>query len=121
MHKLVILIKEPDDWAVFDEAWPEFLMYAESMPGLRREVTCRVDSVLYGRSNIALIHELHFDTLKAVQEAMVSSAGRSAGRILQNMTEGRMTLFFADHKEDDIENIRKYRPGMGNEPGAETD
>ena len=121
MHKLVILIEEPDDWAIFDETWPQFLQYAESMTGLRREVTCRVDSVLYGRSDIALTHELHFDTLQAVQEAMASSSGRSAGKILQSMTGGRMTLFFADHKEDDMENIRKYRQGMGNEPGAETD
>jgi hypothetical protein len=25
------------------------------------------------------------------------------------MTNGRMTLFIADHKEDDIDNIRLYR------------
>lgn len=121
MHKLVIWIEEPDDWAIFDETWPQFLRHAESMPGLRREVTCRVDSVLYGRGDIALIHELYFDTLQALQEAMNSPSGSAAGRILQSMTGGRMTLFFADHKEDDMENIRKYKQDMGSEPSADTE
>ena len=109
MYKLVILIEEPDDWEVFDKNWPEFLHQAESMPGLRREVTCRVDSVLYGGRAFALIHELHFDSRDSAQEAMTSPPGRAAGKLLQMISGGRMTLLFADHKEDDMENIRKHK------------
>ena len=109
MHKLMILIETLDDWTIFDDTWPQFLHQAEDMPGLRREVTSRVDSVLFGKGDYAVIHELYFDSLGAAQEAMSSTPGREAGRILQGITGGRLTLLFADHKEDDIENIRKYK------------
>ena len=45
MHKLVILIEPPADQAALDTGWPEFLRYAESMPGLVREATSRVEHV----------------------------------------------------------------------------
>jgi hypothetical protein len=46
---------------------------------------------------------------------MASVPGRAAGRILQSMTGGRMALFFADHFEDELENIRKYQSGAEGE------
>jgi uncharacterized protein (TIGR02118 family) len=109
MHKLVILIEPPDDWAVFDENWPQFLHHAEKMPGLRREATSRVDTFLYGERVYAMMHELFFDTLDDAQQAMASSEGRQAGRVLQELSGGHMALFFADHKEDDIDNIRSFK------------
>jgi uncharacterized protein (TIGR02118 family) len=109
MHKLVILIEPPEDWAAFDEAWPQFLHSAESMPGLRREATSRVDTFLYGERAFALMHELFFDTLEDAQQAMLSVQGRQTGKILQEISRGRMTLFFADHKEDDLENLLKFK------------
>jgi uncharacterized protein (TIGR02118 family) len=124
MHKLMILIDSLDDWTTFDENWPQFLHQAEDMPGLRREVTSRVDSVLYGEGRYAVIHELYFDSLGAAQEAMSSKPGREAGRILQAITDGQMTLLFADHKEDEIENIRKFKNANDDdddEPGANSD
>jgi uncharacterized protein (TIGR02118 family) len=107
MHKLVILIEPPEDWAAFEEMWPEFLHRVESLPELRREATCRVEQHLYGNSVYGMVHELYFDSLDAAQRAMASPHGRSAGQLLQKMTLGRMVLFFADHKEDELENIRR--------------
>lgn len=109
MYKLVIQIETATDGPVFDETWPQFLHLAESMPALRREATCRVETVLYGEYPVTLIHELYFDTLEEAHKAMASPQGRAAGKLLQEVTQGRMTLFFADHKQDDIENIQKYR------------
>ena len=109
MNKLIILIEPPDDWEVFDDTWPQFLHHAENMPGLRREATSRVDTFLYGDRTYAMMHELFFDSLDAAQQAMASPEGRQAGRILQEMSRGRMVLFFADHKEDDLENIKKMK------------
>ena len=109
MHKLVILIEPPYDWAAFDEGWPEFLHHAESMPGLRREATSRVDAFMYGDRPFALMHELFFDNPEAAQQAMGSPEGRQAGKVLQVLSGGRMALFFADHKEDDMDNIRKLQ------------
>lgn len=109
MYKLIILIEDQDDWERFDAAWPQFLHEAERMPGLQREVTSRVGTVLFGNAPYVLIHELYFDSQQAAQQAMASEPGSRAGHILQQITKGRMTLLFADHREDDIENIRRYQ------------
>lgn len=119
MHKLVILIEPVEDWAAFEDVWPEFLHKVESMPGLRREAISRVDQFLFGDTVYVQMHELFFDSLQQARSAMASPEGREAGRLIQQMTGGRMTLFFADHKEDDLDNIRRFRspeqPG-GSEP-----
>jgi uncharacterized protein (TIGR02118 family) len=113
MHKLVILIEMPDNPVALDESWPQFLHLAESMPGLRRETTSRVATTLYGQADYVLVHELYFNSLQAAQVAMASSEGRDAGRLLQSITAGRVVLFLADHKEDELENIFKYKSGSG--------
>ena len=108
MHKLVILIEPLEDRTDFEESWPEFLHLVESMPGLLREATSRVELILYG-NQYAQVHELYFDSLLAAQSAMASDQGRAAGRLLQQITDGKMALFIADHHQDEIENIMKYR------------
>jgi len=109
MHKLVILVDLPPEGAAFEEAWPQFLHLSERMPGLQREATSHVEYVLYGDYQPALMHELFFDSLDAVHQAMSSPEGRAAGEVLQRMSGGRLTLLIADHKEDDLENIRKHQ------------
>jgi len=109
MHKLVILVEPLQDEAVFDALWPKFLHLAERMPGLQREATCHVEAILFGECRPALLHELYFDSLNAVQEAMGSTDGQAAGQLLQQMTGGHLTLLIADHQEDELENIRKYQ------------
>jgi hypothetical protein len=109
MHKLVILIGQVDNWRDLEDLWPEFLHQAEEMPGLRREATSQVEEFIFGTKPVVRVHELFFDSLEAAQQAMVSPSGRAAGRLLQQMTQGNLTLFFAEHKEDDLENIRKYK------------
>lgn len=117
MHKLIILIEPPANETAFDDLWPQFLHLAESMPGLRRETTGRVVSLLYGKFDCWLMHELYFDSLAAIQQAMGSEQGREAGALLQRMTGGRVTLLLTDHKEDELENIRKYREVRESERG----
>lgn len=111
MHKLVILVENTAETADFDAYWPQFLHLAESMPGLVREATSRIDRVLYGRLNCTLMHELYFDNWEALQKAMASPQGVEAGQVLQRMTQGRVILMLADHKEDQIANLEKYRRG----------
>jgi uncharacterized protein (TIGR02118 family) len=100
-----------DDWQAFEDVWPEFLHLVEEMPGLLRESSSRVENFLYGKTPCAQMHELFFDSLEDAQQAMASPQGRAAGKLLQHMTHGRMTLFIADYKEDELENIRKHREG----------
>jgi len=109
MHKLVIMVEQLPDEVQFDELWPEFLHIAERMPGLKIEATCRVESTLYGNYHPTLVHELYFDSVEDIKNAMRSPEGRNAGELLQRMTGGRMSLIIADHKEDQIENIRRYK------------
>jgi hypothetical protein len=109
MHKLVILIEAFPDRSAFDDGWPDFLHWLERMPGVQREASSAVDEFLFGAQPYMLMHELYFHTLAEAHQAMVSPAGRAAGVQLQRITNGRFVLFFADHKEDDMENIRSYQ------------
>lgn len=109
MYKLVILIEPEGMGAEFDAHWPGFLSLAEQMPGLIREATSRVNQVMFGKQTFALIHELFFETMAALREAMASPAGQQTGQILQVITQGNMTLLISDHNQDDLENIQKFR------------
>jgi hypothetical protein len=111
MVKLVIMIEFIDDWEQFFSTWPEFLHLAEAMPGLQREASSRIEQILYGDLKAVWMHELFFDSSPAAQVAMASLPGQAAGRLLQQMTGGRLALFFADTNEDDLENIRRYQIG----------
>jgi uncharacterized protein (TIGR02118 family) len=115
MHKLVILIETTGNQAEFEKTWPVFLEAAERMPGLRREATSHIEHVLVGDLPYNLVHELFFDTMQATQAAMASLEGRSAGKLLQSLTDGNLVLFFADHNEDALENITNFRKSRQDE------
>jgi uncharacterized protein (TIGR02118 family) len=110
MYKLVILVEPQEDASRFDSRWPLFLAEAERMPGLRREVTSRVDRVLHGTFHPHLMHELFFDSLKAAAEAMGSPEGERAGQVLQEISGGKVSLLLADHSQDELAHIRKHQP-----------
>jgi hypothetical protein len=109
MYKLIILIEELADTQGFEKDWPEFLKLAEAMPGLQRETTSWSEGMIYGNYQVTMIHELYFNDRDSLQRAMESTAGQAAGRLLQRITNGQMTLLFAHHLEDDLENIRAFR------------
>lgn len=109
MYKLMILVPPDIQEPILDPNWPDFLHAAENMPGLQREASVRVVGSLYGVQGIAMVHELYFETLTDLQEAMRSPEGLAAGQIIQQLTQGQMTLLIAEHREDDIENLRQYR------------
>jgi hypothetical protein len=123
MYKLVILIESIAD-SGFESNWPQFLRLAESMPGLVREATSREVKMLYGEMACSFIYELYFDSLLALQQGLASPQGQEAGRLLQMMTGGHVKLLYANHQEDTLENIRRYRSPEGekevnaNEPHA---
>ncbi len=108
MYKLIILV-ESTTTPGFHALWPRFLHAAEDIPGLRREATSRVSQVLFGDLQCAMIHELFFDSYATLQSGMASDPGKEAGRLLQEMTGGKVELFIADHSEDELENIRRYK------------
>lgn len=109
MHKLVILVETPADRMVFENEWPKFLHLAEKMPGLVRETSSHMENILYGSFNYSFIHELYFENAQAIFQAMASPSGREAGKQLQLMTNGKVVLFIADHREDDLAHINQFR------------
>lgn len=109
MHKLVILVETPTDRMAFEGEWPKFLHLAEKMPGLIRETSCHIENILYGDFNYSFIHELYFENSQATFQAMSSPEGREAGKQLQLMTTGKVVLFVADHREDDLAHINQFR------------
>jgi uncharacterized protein (TIGR02118 family) len=113
MYKLVILVESLQGWDRFEERWPDFLHLVESLPGLRREATSRVDVFLFGEKPYVHMHELFFDSRSDAEKALSSPNGQAAGVLLQQMSGGEMTLFFADHREDDLANIQKHRRAAG--------
>jgi len=109
MHKLIIMIGPIADTPTFSESWPQFLHHAEEMPGLVREASIRVQSTLFGDQDYRMIHELFFESAEELQSALASPQGRIAGHVLQEITQGAVHLLIAEHKEDDIENLRRYK------------
>lgn len=109
MFKLVILIEPQEDSLEFEQDWPRFLALAEKMPGLVRETTSPVHSRLHGRFPVSMIHELYFESRRALKAAMSSPQGVAAGEMLQTITNGKVTLLFADHLEDELVNIQAHQ------------
>jgi uncharacterized protein (TIGR02118 family) len=109
MFKLVVLIEPQDDLLKFETEWPRFLALAEKMPGLVKEAKSSVRSRLYGNLEVSMIFEMFFESFDALKAAMVSPEGVAAGQMLQTITDGKVTLLYSDHMEDDLKNIQAYK------------
>jgi uncharacterized protein (TIGR02118 family) len=103
MHKLTIFFYPPvhDQEFQFQRDWQKFMGLAEKMPGLRRETVSDVDDYVHGMPGhrYTKIHELYFDSRKALDAALGSDAGQAAGAWLHEFTKKRFTLLIAEHKE----------------------
>jgi hypothetical protein len=109
MFKLIILIQPEIDQEAFFDGWPEFLSHAEQMPSLGRIVSAPVHTRLTGDYQPLMVHELIFETRPALEKALTSEHGVAAGKLLQQITGGAVTLVTAAHMEDSGENLRKLR------------
>ncbi|OQY34098.1 MAG: hypothetical protein B6I38_02730 [Anaerolineaceae bacterium 4572_5.1] len=106
MYKLIILIPPNVDETALDESWPEFLHHAEQMPGLVRESVAHVQEIIYGREMFTRAYEFLFPSKETLYRALTSPHGERAGQLIHEMTQGRATILTAEHKEDELENIR---------------
>lgn len=102
MHKLMVIFRRLGDTLNMEERWSqEFVPLAEKMPGLRRIAVSRIIERPDGLVDTHMIHELYFDDLQAARAAMVSAEGQAAGRALMSFAAGRVSLYLADHREDE--------------------
>jgi uncharacterized protein (TIGR02118 family) len=109
MYKLIALFTTPADAGEFEAHWSgEFVPLAEKMPGLRRAVVSRIEGTPAGPAPYYLIHELYFDDRPALESAMASPEGTSAGQTLMSFAANDVTLLLAEHLED--ENLKTQTP-----------
>jgi len=109
MYKLIILIQPEIEQDYFFEGWPKFLEHAEQIPGLDRIVTSPVHAHLAGKYSPLMVHELVFESQQALEIGLASEHGVAAGKTLQQITGGAVTLLTAPHLEDSGENLRRLR------------
>ncbi|GAB4397825.1 MAG: hypothetical protein OHK0052_20480 [Anaerolineales bacterium] len=107
MHKLVILLPTTIDSQKFERHWHDFLRLAEKMPGLQRETSSLVQVVISGQA-YERMHELYFADYTALELALYSQMGQAAGKMLHYLSDGRVTLFTAEHQEDTLPNIQAH-------------
>ena len=111
MFKLMILIEPEIEQETFFEGWPRFLAHAEQLPGLEKLVTAPVHTTLTGLFQPLMVHELHFNSREELELALASEHGIAAGKTLQEITGGNVSLLVAAHMEDSGDNLRRYHTG----------
>lgn len=101
MYKFVIVFFQPTAWATFEQGWQKFLGLVEQMPGLKKEAVADVEQLVFGPANYNFkkIHELYFDSRKALDEALASDAGQKAGQWLHAFTQGKFVSLIVKHME----------------------
>lgn len=109
MHKLVILLPNTIDSQKWEQHWHDFLRLAEQMPGLQRESSSIVQVIISGQA-YERMHELYFEDYTALELALYSAMGQAAGKMLHHLSDGRATLFIAEHQEDTLPNIQSHTP-----------
>ena len=108
MYQLTLLLPTSLDMDAFDKVWPSFLEAAEQMPGLIRESVSRIDQIIFGQEYFQRIYTFSFPDKNTLEKALVSKNGEKAGRIIHDLTGGKVTLVTADYQEDSLQNIQSF-------------
>ena len=101
MAKLFAVYKRPLDPAAFDRYYyATHVPIAKKVPGLRHyEVTSGdVASLAGGPSPYHLVAVLAFDSVAAIQAALVTPEGQATAADLANFATGGVDLYIADTK-----------------------
>ncbi len=98
MAQMLVLYKSPKNPATFDKQYAEnHIPLAKKIPGLRKyEVSKGPVNSPFGPSPYHLVATLHFDHMKAMQEAFASPEGRAAGEHAMSLADMEILLFDND-------------------------
>jgi len=101
MARLVVMYGTPKDPGAFDKYYFEtHVPIAKQIPGLRKyEVSRGTVGTPAGASRFHLIATLHFDDIKAVQNAFASPQGQAAAADVAKFASGGVEMFFFDSAE----------------------
>ena len=101
MATLLVLYKTPTDAAAFDQHYfTTHVPLARKIPGLRRyEVSAGPITTPQGDAPYHLVATLGFDSLDAVQQALLSPEGQATAGDLGNFAQAGVELLMFDTKE----------------------
>ncbi len=101
MAKLVALYRQPADPAAFDSHYfSVHVPLAKRISGLRRyEINHGAVGTPQGKSPYHLVAMLSFDSVEAIQQALVSPEGQAAAGDLGNFAQAGVELLIFDTKD----------------------
>ena len=101
MARLVVMYGTPKDAGAFDKYYFEtHVPIAKRIPGLRKyEVSRGAVATPAGPAKFHLIATLHFDDMKAVQNAFASPQGQAAAADVAKFASGGVEMMFFDNVE----------------------
>jgi hypothetical protein len=105
MYQLLILLPLDVDINAFDEGWPKFLRLAEKLQGLQKETISRIDRGIYGHNQIQRIYSFIFNDKYAFEKALTSPEGEQAGKLIHQISGGKVILLSSHYLEDSLDNI----------------
>ena len=105
MYQLLILLPLDVDTNAFDEGWPKFLDLIEKLEGLQKETISRIDRAIYGNNQIQRIYSFIFSDKHAFEKALTSPEGEEAGKLIHQISGGKVILLSSYYLEDSLGNI----------------
>jgi len=103
MVKLMIMYKHPKNETAFETGYVNNLAMLEKMPGIVRQQANMVVGGPEGASPFYRVLELYFDSMDALDAAMRSPAGVSAGQALMTYAGDIVDVLFVDVFEDNFD------------------
>ncbi len=107
MYQLLILLPLNVDIKTFDEGWPKFLELIESLGGLQVESISRIDRCIFGKNDFQRMYSFIFNEKSSLEKALTSPPGEEAGRLIHQISGGKVILLSAHYQEDSLDNIHK--------------
>ncbi|MBX7213112.1 MAG: EthD family reductase [Thermoflexales bacterium] len=94
---MILLFKAPADIEAFEAVFAaQHVPAITGIPGLVRATVTRGIAGPRGPAPFHLIHELYFETLDGMRQALESPAGRAAGATLMAIARDCVEIMFAE-------------------------
>jgi uncharacterized protein (TIGR02118 family) len=101
MIKFVVMFRQPEDMAVFENAYNDFLALIERMPNIKRRQVVHVLGSPMGNAPYHRLLEIYFDTEDLLKASLMSPPGQEAGNELARFKQGSFDVQFAEVYEED--------------------
>ena len=95
MYKFVIMFRQPQDEADFENAYNDFLALVERMPDIKRRQVVHVTGSPLGKPPYYRLLELYFETEDMLKAALMTQAGQEAGNELARFKRGTFDVQIA--------------------------